>query len=69
MSMVQKITSTNEILVELFNKDKLYHELTNPTSQSHYDEVHNKLVEQYGEDEVKKFNKEVRKELKKQGWI
>ena len=64
-----RITSNNKILVELFNKDSLYHDLTNPTSQSHYKEVEKKLISKYGIDEFKKFNSEVKKELKKIGLI
>lgn len=69
METIINLTSENEFLVELFNKDSLYHELTNPTSQSHYEEVNKKLIEKYGENEVETFNKEIRKELKRLGLI
>ena len=69
MNHIANITSNNPILVELFKKDSLYHELTNPTSQSHYEEVFKKLVSKYGKEEVKLFNKTVGKELKAKGFI
>jgi len=69
MQTLAYLTSENQILVELFNKDSLYHELLNPTSQSHYEEVKGKLISKYGEDEFKKFNSEVKKDLKRIGLL
>lgn len=68
MNHIAQLTSNNPILVECF-EDDLFHQFTNPSSQSHYEEVHKLLVEKHGEDKIKLFNKEVRKELKAKGWL
>lgn len=63
------VISNNEYLKKMLKKENKLFKLLNPKDNEEYESLKKEIEESIGKDELKKFNKEIMKELKEKGII
>lgn len=61
--------TSNQEIIKFFEKDELFYEYLNPSSDEMMKKIESMLVKTYGKKEVLKFNKLIMQDLKDKGII